>query len=80
MAVACFIRSVDGVENLGDDTYRVSVSCSLMDTSNSTFSTTFDAVGGSDWRIQARTAASVFALEHLGETVSLCILPNLETI
>jgi hypothetical protein len=80
MSVACFVRSVDLVENLGNDVYRATVSCNLMDMSNSTFVATFDAVAGSDWQIQCRTAISAWALEHLGETVGLCILPSLDTL
>lgn len=81
MSVPCFIKSIDGVENLNlNDTYRVTFSGFLMDTSNSQFMVTFDAVKGSDWGIQARTAVSTWAFNTLGEVVDLVILPNLETI
>lgn len=80
MSVACFIKTVETVENVGDDSYRVSLVCSLMDVSNSQFSVQFDAVKGSDWRIQARAAVSSFALQNLGETVDFVVTPGLETL
>lgn len=80
MAVACFLKTMDNVENLGNDMFRVTLTCSLMDTSNSQFSMTFDAQKGADWGIQGRIAVAQWVLEHLGETVDLLVLPNLETI
>lgn len=80
MAIPCFVRSVDDVVNLGNDTFRVTLSCSLMDTANSTFTTEFNAIKGADWRVQARMAVQERALSGYGETVDLIILPSLETI
>lgn len=80
MAVPCFIRTIDAVENLGGDVYRIFAACNLMDASNSVFNIQFDAVKGADWRIQARSAAALYALEHLGETVDFVIMPGLETL
>lgn len=80
MPIACFMRSVDMVENLGSDLFRITVSCNLMDSSNSTFQTQFDAQKGADWRIQARDAVRTAALSQLGETVDVVIMPGLESL
>lgn len=80
MAVGAFVKSVDQVENIGNDTYRVTCNVSIMDASNSQFSISFDAVKGADWKILCRTAVASKALSDLGETVDLVVLPGLETI
>jgi len=80
MGVACFLRSVDSVQNMGNGVFNVTVLCNLMDTGNSSFAVSFDAQAGSDWRIQARTAVAAHALATTGEVVDLVILPSLETI
>lgn len=80
MAVACFIRSIDDVENLGNDIFRVTVSCKLMDTSNSQFTCTFDSTKGADWRIQCREGVQFWVTEHLGEVIDLFVLPSMETV
>ena len=80
MSVACFIRSVEAIENQGSNTYRITINCNLMDATNSTFQVAFDAIKGSDWRIQARQAAAAFALSSLGETVDFVVTPGLETL
>lgn len=80
MAIACFIRQIELVEAVAPNTYRITAQCNLMDGTNSTFTMSFEAVKGADWRIQARSAAVRFALESYGETVDLVITPGLETL
>jgi hypothetical protein len=80
MAIAGFVKSIDTVENLGSDVFRLSCSCILMDGNNSTFVMSFDAQKGADWKIQCRTAFEQTALANFGETVDLVILPGLDTL
>lgn len=80
MAVGAFVKSIDQVENMGSDTYRVTCNVSIMDASNSQFFISFDAVKGADWKILCRTAVAAKAASDLGETVDLVVMPGLETI
>jgi hypothetical protein len=80
MTVGAFVRNIETVENIGSDTYRITCNVTLMDAGNSPFQITFDAQKGADWPIMCRQAVSAYALETLGETVDLVVMPGLDTI
>ena len=80
MGVVCFVKSIDGVANMGNDVYRINCGVNVMDENNTFISAEFEAVRGADWKIQARTAIHDIVLAQTGQTLELLILPSLETL
>ncbi len=80
MGIACFVSTVDIVENLGNDLYRVGGLAALMDANNSAFRFSFEAVKGSDWKIQCRESVIAYVQANYSLQVDLVILPGLDTI
>lgn len=80
MGVVCFVKSIDGVANMGNDVYRVNCGVNLMDEQNTFISAEFQAIRGADWKIQARTAIAELVMAQTGQTLDLLILPSLETL
>lgn len=80
MAVSGFVRSIDQVDNVGNDIFRLTCQCALMNPGNSVFTLEFEAAKGSDWKIQCRTAFIQYALVNLGEQVDFVVLPGLDTL
>lgn len=80
MGVVCFLKSLDGLSNVGGDAYRVNCGVVVMDENSTFISAEFTAIRGSDWKIQARTAIAQLVLAQTGLEMELLVLPNLETI
>lgn len=80
MGLAVFVKSIESVENVGNDEFSVAITAVIMDANNTAFTLSFQAARGADWRIQCRSAVAQWVLNDRNEVVDLVIMPGLETL